>query len=218
MSTTSLELPLFPLNAVLFPGTVIPLHIVEPRYRQMIADCLREEKPFGIVLVRLESEHLREIPYSVGTIAEIRNLDRLKDGRYALMAVGSKRFRILSHHRQKPYLSGLVEILEDEAEPEEELLAAMKQARHLFNTYLDVLLESAADEDDIQTTLPDNPEELSHFIAYFLEIPNEQRQYFLEMTSTLKRLREETAILRREVPFMRQMLTKVIPSERAILN
>lgn len=216
MSATSLELPLFPLNTVLFPGTVMPLNIFEPRYRQMIVDCQREKKPFGIVLVKPESEHLQEVPYAVGTIAEIRNLDRLEDGRYTLMAVGMKRFRIVSQHRDKPYLSGIVELLEDDTEPEAELLRAMKQARQLFSNYLDVLLESA-DEEDMQTTLPDEPEELSHFIGYFMEIQNEQRQQFLEMTSTLQRLREEIAILRREVPFMRYMLIKV-PHERAMLN
>lgn len=216
MSATSLELPLFPLNTVLFPGTVMPLNIFEPRYRQMIVDCQREKKPFGIVLVKPESEHLQEVPYTVGTIAEIRNLDRLEDGRYTLMAVGMKRFRIVSQHRDKPYLSGIVELLEDDTEPEAELLSAMKQARQLFSNYLDVLLESA-DEEDMQTTLPDEPEELSHFIAYFMEIQNEQRQHFLEMTSTLQRLHEEIAILRREVPFMRYMLIKV-PNERAMLN
>jgi Lon protease-like protein len=217
MSTAAIELPLFPLNTVLFPGTVMPLHIFEPRYRQMIADCQREHKPFGIVLMRPESEPLHEIPYTVGTIAEIRNLDRLEDGRYTLMAVGNQRFRILRQHHEKPYLSGVVEVIEDIPEPVEDLQLAMKRARTLFNSYLDVLLESA-DEDDVHTTLPDEPEELSHFIAYFLELQNEKRQHFLELTSTLQRLHEEIAILRREVPFMRQMLNNVIPVERAILN
>ncbi len=217
MSTISMELPLFPLNTVLFPGTVMPLHVFEPRYRQMIADCQREHKPFGIVLVKPESEHLHEITYSVGTIAEIRNLDRLEDGRYTLMAVGSQRFRILRQHCEKPYLSGIVETIEDVAEPRVELQAAMRQGSSLFHEYLDVLLESA-DEDDVHTTLPDDPEELSHFIAYFLEIQNEQRQHFLELTSTLQRLQGEIAILRREVPFLRQMLNRTMTTERARLN
>ncbi len=217
MSTISMELPLFPLNTVLFPGTVMPLHVFEPRYRQMIADCQREHKPFGIVLVKPESEPQHEIPYSVGTIAEIRNLDRLEDGRYTLMAVGSQRFRILRQHRERPYLSGIVETIEDVAESKVELQAAMRQGRTLFHDYLDVLLESAND-DDVHTTLPDDPEELSHFIAYFLEIQNEQRQHFLELTSTLRRLQGEIAILRREVPFLRQMLTRTVTTDRARLN
>src|SRR6266700_7639542 len=81
MSTGTIELALFPLNVVLFPGTVLPLHIFEPRYRQMINDCQQEEQPFGIVLARQDSVHLQEEPYSVGTMAEIRDLNRLEDGR-----------------------------------------------------------------------------------------------------------------------------------------
>ncbi len=107
MSASAIELPLFPLNVVLFPGVVLPLHIFEPRYRQMIADCQVDQRPFGIVLAQPGSEPLQEIPYSVGTMVEIRDLHSMEDGRYVLMAMGIKRFRILSHHRQKPYLSGL---------------------------------------------------------------------------------------------------------------
>src|SRR2546422_11327364 len=88
MSAGAIELPLFPLNVVLFPGVVLPLHIFEPRYRQMIADCQEQITPFGIVLARPESQPLLEEPYPVGTMAEIRELDRLEDGRYVLMADG----------------------------------------------------------------------------------------------------------------------------------
>ncbi len=217
MSTAAIELPLFPLNLVLFPGTVSPLHIFEMRYRQMIVDCQRDEKPFGIVLARPESEHLNEKPYSVGTMVEIRNLDRLEDGRYTLMAVGTKRFRIVSERRDKPYLSGLVELYEDEVEPERTWLPAMQQARDLFGEYLGMLLEASEDK-DVEAHLPDEAEDLSHFIAYFLDIQEERKQQFLELTSTRQRLQEEVAILRREVPFMRQILSKSLSEDLTRLN
>src|SRR5438105_14254346 len=118
---STIELPLFPLHVVLFPGTVLPLHIFEPRYRRMIADCQREDKPFGIVLVKQESELLQEIPHEIGTMIEIRDLNQLPDGRYIFMAFGIRRFRILSQHREKPYLSGIVEMFDDVAEPREQL-------------------------------------------------------------------------------------------------
>src|SRR5687767_630479 len=105
MAATTIEMPLFPLGLVLFPGTVHPLHIFEPRYRQMIDDCMREEKSFGIVLAREESRHLDEVPYEVGTMVEIHNLKHLDEGGYDLMAVGSTRFRVLDYHHDKPYLS-----------------------------------------------------------------------------------------------------------------
>jgi len=219
MSARAVELPLFPLNVVLFPGVVLPLHIFEPRYRQMIAECHEQKTPFGVVLARPESMLLLEEPYAVGTMAEIRDLDRLDDGRYVLMAVGAQRFRILSQHRDKPYLSGLVEPYEDISEPEEKLGVEVRQAHSLFGTYLELLLKAANEPDkDIRTHLPNSPEELSHFIAYFLDLQNEQKQHFLELTSTLQRLQEEIAILRREVSFMRQILARPQNDDRSMLN
>ncbi len=219
MSAKAIELPLFPLNLVLFPGMVLPLHIFEPRYRQMIADCQEQERPFGIVLVKPDSQPLQEEPYPVGTMAEIRDLNRLEDGRFLLMAVGLQRFRILSQHRQKPYLSGIVETFEDMAEPADALMASAKQAQSLFSTYLEMLLKAANEtEHNISSYLPNPPEALSHFIAYFLDIQDEQKQHWLELTSTTQRLQEEITILRREVPFMRQMLSQPKDDDRSMLN
>jgi Lon protease-like protein len=220
MSASAIELPLFPLNVVLFPGMVLPLHIFEPRYRLMVTECQRENKPFGVVLARSESEHMREEPYLIGTMAEIRELDELEDGRFNIIAIGLQRFRILSQHREKPYLSGLVELYEDVSESEQKLGVAAKQARDLFNTYLRMLFE-AAGKKTMQVDLPTMPEELSHFIAYLLDMEVEQKQHLLEFTSTLRRLQEEIVVLRREVPFMRQMLSgsySISHPDRSILN
>src|SRR5579883_1906352 len=147
MSATSIELPFFPFHLVLFPGTVLPLFIFEPRYRQMIADCIAEDKPFGIVLMKAESEPLNEEPYAIGTMAEIHNLRQQEDGCYHLMAVGVRRFRILSRHREKPYLSGLVEPYDDEMESEGELIRAVEQVRGLFETYLSMVLEATNEKE-----------------------------------------------------------------------
>jgi Lon protease-like protein len=217
MSTAAIELPLFPLDVVLFPGTALPLHIFEPRYRQMIADCIREDMPIGIVLAKPGSEYLQEVPYSIGTMAEIRNLDQLPDGRYTLIAVGIRRFRIVSQHHQKPYLSALVEPIEDATEPISTLLSPMGQTSMLFNKYLDMLLEEV-NEDGLEMGLPEEPEDLSYCVAYFLDIQNEAKQRLLELTSTHERLHEEIAILRREVPFMRKILSQNLPEEQSKLN
>jgi Lon protease-like protein len=207
MSATAIELPLFPLNVVLFPGMVLPLHVFEPRYCQMITECSQADKAFGVVLAQPTSTPMHEVPYTIGTMAEIRDLDRLEDGRFTLMAMGTRRFRILSQHREKPYLSGFVEAYEDMKEPVEEVAYYAKQAHALFYKYLELLLE-ATDQQELQAALPDLPEDLSYFIAYFLDIADEQKQQFLEMISTQQRLQEEITILRREVPFVRQMLLK----------
>ena len=201
----ALEIPLFPLNLVMFPGTELPLHIFEPRYRLMINECYERGTPFGIVLVRPESQPLHEEPYPVGTMAEIEALDRMADGRMNLIARGLQRFRILSQHRDRPYLSGVVEIYNDTTEAGPLLDRPVHQASALFRTYLESLLEVAG-RGELEFTLPDDAEELSHFIAHLIDIQDEQKQHMLEMTSTRQRLEEEINILRREVPFMRQVL------------
>lgn len=217
MSASAIELALFPLNIVLFPGTVRPLHIFEPRYRQMIKDCIKEQKPFGLVLAKESSEHLKEQTYTIGTMAEIHNLSRLEDGCYNLMAVGTTRFRILHCHHENPYLSGLVEPFNDEPVTEEELRQPAAQVRHLFMAYLNMLLE-APDQEDIEISLPDESEDLSHFVAYFLDIDDRKKQHYLELTSTRQRLEDEIAFLRREVPFMRQILFHEPAKEKIALN
>jgi len=204
MSGNVVELPLFPLNVVLFPGVELPLHIFEPRYRLMITECRQEKKPFGVVLVRPESEALNEDPYPVGTMAEIQEIDRLEDGRFNLIAIGTQRFRILRQHRNKPYLSGLVEPYKDIAEPARILTPYATQAQDLFSSYIEMLLDVVGMK-TVQIELPTVPEELSYLIAYLLDISDEQKQHFLELTSTLQRLQEEISVLHREIPFIRQM-------------
>ncbi len=217
MSTAAIELPLYPLNLVLFPGTVMPLHVIEPEDCQMIEDCQLEDKPFGVVLAKPGSDYKHEGPYAIGTMAEIHNLNQLEDGCYDLMAVGIRRFRILSQHRGRTYLSAQVEFYDDVLEPAEELVEPMQRVRHLFETYLNMVLE-AVDEQELETNLPALPEDLSHFIAHFLEIEDVHKQRCLEFTSTQQRLYEEIAILRREIPFLRQILSNKLPDDRVLLN
>lgn len=200
----AIELPLFPLNVVLFPGAELPLHIFESRYRLMINECYEQKRPFGIVLARPESEPLHEEPYPIGTMAEIEALDRMEDGRMNLIARGSQRFRILSQHREKPYLSAIVEVYSDLVEAEQTLAAVTRQAQQLFHAYLEALLDVIG-RSELEFVLPDDPEELSHFVAHLIDVQDEQKQHMLELTSTQKRLEEEITILRREVPFMREV-------------
>ena len=106
-------IPLFPLHAVLFPGTPIHLHIFEERYRQMIRFCLEERRPFGVALIRQGDEFgypLAE-PYSVGCTAEIIHSSELPDGRFNLVAMGEERFKVFSISHKHPYLVGEVECL-----------------------------------------------------------------------------------------------------------
>jgi uncharacterized protein len=94
------EIPLFPLNTVLFPGGLLPLRIFEPRYVDMVGRCLRGNEPFGVVLVKHGSDTDREVATAaVGSSARIVDFQRLEDGLLGLLCRGEQRFRIQSHHR-----------------------------------------------------------------------------------------------------------------------
>jgi uncharacterized protein len=96
------EIPLFPLSTVVFPGGVLPLRIFETRYLDMIRECLRERKGFGVCAIRSGHEVGRAAScYSVGTLAAIEDFGRSEDGLLAIVAHGERRFRIL-HRRVEP--------------------------------------------------------------------------------------------------------------------
>ena len=154
-----MELPLFPLHTVLCPGVALPLHIFEPRYRALVKHCLDDDSPFGIVLIR-DGREVGGGPTSiatVGTVAEIREAGKFSDGRYELLVVGVRRFRIESVTvGREPYLIGKVEEVE-------ELVGDMALARDLtdrvtqrFVRYLALLQPvdgEDADEIDVQVEL-----------------------------------------------------------------
>jgi Lon protease-like protein len=110
------ELPLFPLHSVLCPGIALPLHIFEPRYREMIGYCLETGSPFGVVLIRdgREVGPLAGQIAEVGTTAAIRQAGRYPDGRLDIVTVGETRFRIVSvDSASQAYLVGTVEELDE---------------------------------------------------------------------------------------------------------
>jgi Lon protease-like protein len=203
---SSIELPLFPLNVVLFPGMVLPLHIFEPRYRLMIKQCIEEEKLFGVVLVQPECVLGEERPHQVGTTARIVAAERLDDGRYNLLTEGGRRFRILEEHREQPYLSALVEEFCDAPTELEAAEALYRKASELFRRYIRVML-AVAGKEQLRLELPNEAEGLSYLIGYCLDLSDTEKQHLLELTSTAERLRLEIDILKREEHILRRMLS-----------
>jgi len=105
----SLLLPLFPLDLVLLPGVPLPLHVFEPRYKEMIAECLDEKKPFGVV--RASSSGVADI----GCTAEIVEVTkRYDDGRMDILTRGVERFEVLQVHEERPFLEAEFTVIEDE--------------------------------------------------------------------------------------------------------
>jgi Lon protease-like protein len=164
------RLPLFPLPVVLFPGAVMPLHIFEPRYRQMVARCLEYDRRFG--LLYHDADRLgpfERTPGRVGTVAEIGEFRILPDGRSLLLARGIERFRIVDGiESDTRYLEALVEPLEDAApdaggDAEERRLERRRRTLDL----LEVVVDRLGLPSDETAPLPpmDPAEEVSFRIA-----------------------------------------------------
>lgn len=193
------ELPLFPLNTVLFPGMPLPLHIFEPRYREMIGLCAQEERQFGVVLIK-EGVEVGEpaVPFQVGTMARIIGIDRLEDGRMNIVTVGTRRFRLLRYFTdRKLYMVADVEPLDDEPQGDPAVLVLADEVGALAKRYA-ALLQAASEQELVPLQLPSNPEELSYLVGATLRIHNPERQRLLELVSTEDRLRREKEMLENE--------------------
>ena len=200
----AVQIPLFPLNAVLFPHMPMALHIFEERYRRMMHDCLDQGTTFGVVAIR----EGREIgpssePYEVGTLAQLRAADPLPDGRYNIVIVGASRFHVETLSRELPYLTGSVNYLLDLPITAAELAPRISEA---FRSYMKTLsaLQQNAERTDVE--LPDDPELLSYLVAAALQVSVAERQQLLEIDSTDDRLRACLRILRRERLLLENML------------
>lgn len=201
------EVPLFPLNTVLFPGMPLPLHIFEPRYREMIGLCSLEDRPFGVVLIREGAEvGAPALPFEVGTLARIVAIDRLEDGRMNIVTVGTRRFQLLGYSTEKkPYMVGDIEPLSDDPADQERARALAREVGPIVQRYV-ALSQAAAEQELVPLQLPSDPEELSYLIGAVLRIRNRERQRLLEMRSTVERLSREQEILERESRGLQEFL------------
>ena len=110
-----MQIPLFPLNTVLFPGGPLPLRIFETRYIDMVKDCVKDDAPFGVLLIREGGETGAATTHTVGTLARITDWYQGSDGLLGVTAVGERRFRLLSSERLASGLNvGQIEVLPDE--------------------------------------------------------------------------------------------------------
>ena len=182
------ELPLFLLSSVLFPHASVRLHVFEDRYRQMVRDCLDEDRPFGIVLIREGSEVGGPAkPYLVGTVVRIKQVFDFDDGTMDLHVQGERRFRIRQiDEESKPYLIGSAEPVEDfpyDQNAENEALVA--RTRDAFQTWFAVVL--ARQEFAVTVQFPPEWTALSFAIANFLPVDDLEKQRLLEITDTMER-------------------------------
>jgi Lon protease-like protein len=198
MSQDLEELPLFPLNTVLFPYAQVQLHVFEDRYRQMVRDCLEFDNPFGIVLIRAGREVGGQAdPYMVGTAVRILSVQTLEDGAMDIHIQGERRFRIRKLDSTKPYLIGKVEpVVELELDESPRTDALLMRARESFKELVEGLV--ARQDFDVQVHFPPDPVMLSFVIANVLQMENIQKQHLLEITDTNERFSALMPILERQ--------------------
>src|SRR4051794_25595423 len=110
-----MEMPMFPLGTVLFPGMYLPLHVFEPRYRAMTRHCVEHDREFGVVLIERGSEvGGDDVRTTVGTIARIMEANELDDGRWVLATAGTRRVKVRQWLDDDPYPRAHVEDWPDE--------------------------------------------------------------------------------------------------------
>jgi Lon protease-like protein len=200
------NLPLFPLNTVLFPGMMLPLHIFEERYKQMIGACLEDDSRFGVVLIRSGEEVGGPAePHDIGTTARITGVEHFADGRMKLLAVGEERFRIVRLSHQEPYLVGEVNEVKDVHEHVFDLEESADRVATLFAEYyrLTTLMRGGWRR---AISLPREPGRLAYLVAAQLQVPPGVKQQLLEMTSLRKRLEREADLLGVAIPTLTELL------------
>ena len=185
-------LPIFPLDLVLFPGAPLPLHIFEPRYKELIAECLEEKKVFG--MVRAKENAVAE----VGCTAAILNvIKEYEDGRLDIAAEGKQRFSILQLNHERSFLQAEVEWFEDEgisAVPQSEAETAIKLHEQLFQ----ILGQTAEVENNVPA--------LSFYLANELPVDLDFKQAILEMKSEAERLETLIEYYRATIPKVEKTL------------
>jgi uncharacterized protein len=212
------NLPVFPLGTVLFPGVVLPLHIFEDRYRQLVRDLLDGPVPpqFGVIAIR----HGRETGidgvqalYDIGCIAEVRQVERHDDGRFDLVTVGTQRFRLDDIDSTGAYLTGVVEVLQDEAENDPAAKDAVEPVRHAFMAYLEALAARSGRRVGLPE-LPDEPLLLSYLVAASIVVDLPDRQLLLAEPDAAHRLAAERTLLARETRMLNSLTAAPAPQLR----
>ncbi|HEX7746641.1 MAG TPA: LON peptidase substrate-binding domain-containing protein [Micromonosporaceae bacterium] len=221
------QLPIFPLSSVLFPGLVLPLHIFEERYRELVRHLVGQPagapREFGVVAIRKgwevqpaddEAAVRTQLSgpvtlHDVGCTAELRRVTELADGRFDLVTVGRRRFRVVAvNESAAPYLTADVEWLPEEEKADEvaDLLAPRVLAA--FRRYLELI---RTDSGAIAEQLPEEPVVLSHLVAATAALTVDDRQRLLAAPDAANRLRAELRLLNREVALLRQVRAVPVP-------
>ncbi len=175
------EIGLFPLPIALVPTEQVPLHIFEPRYKELVAECVESGGEFGLVLATGDGA-----VHEVGTLAAVADvLEVLEDGRMNVIVEGRERFRLLELTSGRSFTTGLVESLEDDDDP-----ADPKDAKRAFALFRELANEAGA-EVELSGSSPD----LDWQLAAHVELGADPKQELLTLTSPRLRMRRLVELL-----------------------
>jgi Lon protease-like protein len=183
-------LPLFPLDLVLLPGTPLPLHIFEPRYKEMIGECLEQKKVFGIL--RVLNEGLADIGCTAEVVAVTKTYD---DGRMDIVTQGRQRFELLSVNQERAFLQGEILYLPDEPQA-----PTADETARAIDLHKQILTLANAQQD-----LPDSADSpLSYLLAGSLPLDLDFKQKMLALRSEAERMRTIIAYFENVLPSLRR--------------
>lgn len=214
------EIPLFPLNLVLFPGMRLPLHIFEERYKTMIGDCIEREAPFGVVLIREGPEVGGPAePFQVGTTARITQVQRLEEGRMNLLALGEKRFEVVEIIQEVPHMVGRVVFKEENlGEPDVQVVDDVGREYEIFLRHVSTL----AGAWNSPVEVPGDPLTLSFeavsTLTGSIELPRGMRQDLLEVETAGERLDRLLPLLKRANELIAEQVEQNNPYRGPRLN
>ena len=186
--TSPQPLPMFPLGSVLFPTMVLPLHVFEERYRALVADCLGGEKEFGVCLIERGFEvGGGDERTAVGTVAQIVDAQRFDDGRWAIAAVGTRRFKVIDWLPDDPYPRAIVEDWIDE-QPTDDLRAERNDLVEALRRVLVNMSELGEPAPPVDTEIDADPTLASYQVATLSPLGPFDRQQVLATPTTGDRI------------------------------
>jgi len=192
------ELPIFPLPVVLFPGMPMPLHIFEPRYRQLLADIRAGDNLFGLSYFDSSSTD-KDMPQAghIGCVAEVTETQALPDGRSNVLVVGVIRYQVEDYvERGDSYLVVRANYFEDNDEDTTELSGNAHEVAGMFMRVANAIRVISDERGNLPDISDTEPQKLSFLVAAAMELDVETKQQLLELRSTserLARLRDQLA-------------------------
>lgn len=197
-------LPIFPLPLVLLPNEMLPLHIFEPRYREMLEDIGGKNGLFGISLFEPEGDFEdKPAKGSIGCIAEIREVQQAEEGRYNILTIGLMRYEIIGYiDMETPYAMASIHLVQDDADYPEILNEVADEAYELFSRVAKAAFKMSGNPGPMPEIDRSDPEALSFLIAAAFNLSNQMKYEMLTMTSTRERLEKLIDILQQTVEQM----------------